>query len=201
MVTESQSDRDQQRFAYPVSLDPRGVPVLVVGGGPVGARKVAGLARAGARVRLVAREVGDQIVRRSVFEVHERDFVPGDLDCVRLVVTATGITTVDASIAAAARERGIWVNAADQPDDCDFILPAVHRSGRVTVAIGTDGASPALAQWLRDRVGELLDVHAGGDVAALAEELSLARDRIRADGGSTEEVDWSARIESVLSLP
>jgi siroheme synthase-like protein len=108
---------------------------------------------------------------------------------------------VDASIAAAARERGIWVNAADQPDDCDFILPAVHRSGRVTVAIGTDGASPALAQWLRDRVGELLDVHAGGDVAALAEELSLARDRIRADGGSTEEVDWSARIESVLSLP
>ena len=201
MVTESQSDRDQQRFAYPVSLDLRRVPVLVVGGGPVGARKVAGLARAGARVRLVAREIGGDVVRSSVSEVHEREFVPGDLDGVRLVVTATGIATVDTSIAAAARERGIWVNAADQPDDCDFILPAVHRSGRVTVAIGTDGASPALAQWLRDRVGELLDVHAGGDVAALAEELSLARDRIRADGGSTEEVDWSARIESVLSLP
>jgi precorrin-2 dehydrogenase/sirohydrochlorin ferrochelatase len=201
MVHESESDHDQQRFSYPVSLDLRGVLVLVVGGGPVGARKVAGLARAGALVRLVAREVGDHIVRRSVSEVHEREFAPGDLDGVRLVVTATGIATVDASIAAAARERGIWVNAADQPDDCDFILPAVHRSGRVTVAIGTDGASPALAQWLRDRVGELLDDHAGGDVAALAEELSLARDRIHADGGSTEEVDWPARIKSVLSLP
>ena len=55
-------------------------------------------------------------------------------------------------MSAAARARGIWTNAADQPVDCEFILPAIARSGRVTVAVSTDGASPALAKALRDRI-------------------------------------------------
>jgi len=183
------------RFGYPVSLDLHGVRVLVVGAGPVAARKVAGLAAAGAFVRVVAPAVSPQLDRTEVAELHERAYVHGDLDGVRLVVAATGDAAIDAAVAADATAAGIWVNAADQPDDCTFILPAVARNGPLTVAIGTDGASPALARRLRDRAAaELLR----DDVVELAGELARRRAEVRASGGSTEDVDWSPLIDPVV---
>ncbi len=187
----------EPRFAYPVFLDLNDVLVLVVGGGPIGARKVAGVRAAGATVRLVASAVSEAVDRSHCAEVRERPFVEADLDGVRLVITATGDHDTDASIAEAARARAIWTNAADQPVDCDFILPAIAGAGRVTVAISTDGASPALAKALRDRCASLLS----DDVAALADELARERAAVKARGESTEDIDWSPRIESVLGQP
>ena len=185
------------QFAYPVFLDVHGVSVLVVGGGPVAARKVAGLAAAGASVRVVAREVSSDLDRDQVDELHQRPYEPGDLDGVRLVVTATGDPEVDAVVAADATAAGIFVNAADQRDDCTFILPAIARNGPLTVAVSTDGASPALARRLRDRASELLtDV-----VVDVAAELAARRAAVRAAGGSTEDVDWSELIDPVVPPP
>jgi precorrin-2 dehydrogenase / sirohydrochlorin ferrochelatase len=181
-------------FDYPVYLDLREVSVLVVGAGPVAARKVAGLATAGARVRVVASSVSDALDRSLVAELRERAFAPIDLDGVRLVVTATGSCDVDAEVAAAATAAGLWVNAADQPDDCTFILPAIARNGPLTVAVSTGGASPALARRLRDHARRLLT----DEVVALAEQLAAERAAVRAAGGSTEDVDWSAPIDPVL---
>jgi len=181
-------------FDYPVYLDLRDVPVLVVGAGPVAARKVAGLATAGALVCVVAPAVSAALDRAQVAELREKPFDPGDLDGVRLVVTATGRRDVDAAVAAAAAAAGIWVNAADQPEDCSFILPAIARNGPVTVAVSTGGASPALAQRLRDHAAALLT----DEVAALARDLAAERARIRAAGGSTEDVDWTPAIDRVL---
>jgi siroheme synthase-like protein len=183
-----------RRFDYPVYLDLRDVPVLVVGAGPVAARKVAGLAAAGARVRVVASSVSPSFDRALVAEVRERPFEAADLDGVRLVVTATGSQDVDAAVAAAATVAGLWVNAADQPDDCSFILPAIARNGPLTVAVSTGGASPALARRLRDHAGRLLT----DEVVALAESLAEQRAAVRASGGSTEDIDWSAAIDPVL---
>ncbi len=98
------------------------------------------------------------------------------------------------TIATQARQRGIWTNAADQPVDCDFILPAIATAGRVTAAISTDGASPALAKALRDRCAQLLT----DEVAALADELAAQRAAVKARGESTEDIDWSPRIDAVL---
>lgn len=182
------------RFSYPVFLDLTDVPVLVVGAGPIGARKAEALHEAGARVRVVATVLGKTLDRDRYEDIRERPFQADDLDGIRLVITATGDTDVDATVSAAARARGIWANAADQPADCEFILPAITRSGRVTVAVSTDGASPALAKALRDRVAAML----GDDVAALAEDLAEARTAVKARGGSTEDVDWSPTIERVL---
>lgn len=182
------------RFSYPVFLDLDDLTVVVVGGGRIGARKAAGLAAAGARVRLVAQEVSAHVDLDSVAEVRPHEFVTSDLDGARLVITATGDVGTDAAIAAEARRQGVWVNAADQPADCDFVLPAIARSGRVAAAISTDGASPALARWLRDRMAEVLTER----VAALAEELAIERAEVRAAGGSTEAVDWVPRIEGAL---
>jgi precorrin-2 dehydrogenase/sirohydrochlorin ferrochelatase len=184
-------------FAYPVFLDLHGVPVLVVGAGTVAARKIAGLAAAGAEVRVVAPEVVPQLDRDAVAELHVRPYQPGDLDGVRLVVTATGHADIDAAVAADATVAGIWVNAADQPGDCTFILPAVARHGSLSIAVSTDGASPALARRLRDRAADLLTA----DTVALAEELALRRAAVRATGGSTEDIDWSEFIDPVVPPP
>lgn len=186
---------DAPSFGYPVVLDLRDVPVLVVGAGPIAARKVAGLAAAGARVRVVAREVSEALDPATVAEVRARLYEPHDLDGVRLVITATGDAATDARIASDADARGLWVNAADQPADCSFILPAIARRGRLSIAVSTDGSSPALARRLRDRAGELLS----DDVLALAGELAERRREVRAGGGSTELVDWSPLIDAVLA--
>ena len=182
------------QFSYPVFLDLAGIPVLVVGAGPIGVRKAEALQQAGARVRVVATALDEALERDRYDDVRERPFQADDLDGMRLVITATGDPDVDAAVSAAARARGIWTNAADQPVDCEFILPAIVRSGRVTVAVSTDGASPALAKALRDRIATML----GDEVAALAEELAEARAAVKAGGGSTEDVDWSAMIGRVL---
>lgn len=187
------------RFGYPVALDLNGVTVLVVGAGAIAARKVEGLAAAGAVVNVVAPDIGPAI-ESAVLDGHVarlriRPFEPSDLDGVRLVVTATGVGDVDASVAASATTSGIWVNAADRPDDCTFILPAVARNGPLSIAVSTDGSSPALAGQLRDVAGELLT----DDVVELAGRLKADRAGIRAAGGSTEDHDWGAVIDEVLA--
>jgi precorrin-2 dehydrogenase len=186
--------RPMSTFGYPAFLRLDGVPVLVVGAGPVAARKVAGLAAAGASVRIVAPELASDLDRNQVDELHQRPYEPGDLDGVRLVVTATGHADVDARVAADATAAGIWVNAADQPPDCTFILPAIARNGPLTIAVSTDGTSPALARRLRDRAAELLT----DEAVALAAELAARRADVRASGGSTEDVDWSELIDPVV---
>jgi precorrin-2 dehydrogenase / sirohydrochlorin ferrochelatase len=182
------------RFRYPVSLDLTGVTVLVVGAGRIAARKVDGLAAAGALVRVVAPEVSDELDRAAVADLRRRRYEPADLEGVRLVVTATGDATVDGRVAADATAIGIWVNAADQPADCTFILPAIARHGPVSIAVSTDGASPALARRLRDRAGALLT----DEVVALAADLAARRAEVRAAGGSTEDVDWSTLIDAIV---
>ena len=182
-------------FAYPVFLDLHDVPVLVVGGGRIGARKAEGLAAAGARVRVVAASVSEHVDASIIDDLRVRAFQPDDLEGIRLVVTATGDESVDASVAAQARARGIWTNAADQPVDCEFILPAIARRGRVSVAVSTDGASPALARELRNVIDEFLT----DGIGALAETLAAERSAVQASGASTEDIDWTERVRRGIS--
>ena len=186
------------RFGYPVALDLNGVPVLVVGAGPIAARKIAGLAAAGAVVHVVAPEVcaavEEAVLDGHVARLRMRPYEQADIDGVRLVITATGVPEVDKGVAADATAAGIWVNAADRPADCSFILPAVARNGPLTVAVTTDGSSPALAGRIRDRAAELLT----DDVVVTAARLAAERATIRAAGGSTEDRDWRAALDAVL---
>lgn len=183
------------QFAYPVILDLHDVAVLVVGGGRIGARKAEGLVAAGALVTVVAIEASEHLCGIEIAELRERAFETADLEGVRLVVTATGDAAVDAAVSATARGRGIWTNAADQPIDCEFILPAIARVGRVTVAVSTDGASPALARELRNVIAELLT----DELGALAEELAAERLAVQQGGVSTEDIDWTQRVRAGIA--
>ena len=123
------------RFAYPVVLDLHGVAVLVVGAGPVAARKVAGLAAAGrGRARRRPGGLGGDGggARRRPRRHARAPAVPSRPTSTACASSSRRpATDVDHAVAAAATAAGIWVNAADRPDDCTFILPAIARNGAV----------------------------------------------------------------------
>ena len=175
---------------YPVVLRLGGRRVLVVGGGPVAARKVDGLLVVGALVTVVAPQVDAAIEGRSGVTVERRAYATSDLAGQRLVIAATDDPVVQRQVAADAEAAGIWINAADDPENCSFFLPAVERRGSVVVAVSTQGASPALASHLRDRIAEALPAN----VDAVCADLGRQRREVHEAGGSTEDVDWVERI-------
>lgn len=188
---------------YPVSLDVDGRSCLVVGGGPVAARKVRGLTACGALVTVIAPSIEEPITALarggapgtgSVSLVRRR-YRRGEAAGYRLVVTATGVPEVDHAVAADAEAAGVWVNSADDAANCSFLLPSVYRDGPVSVAISTGGASPALAAWLRERAAGSL----GPDLAILAALLEEGRHLLRAEGRSTESVDWQRLLDGPLT--
>jgi len=186
---------EPQTTLYPVSLVVAGRRCLVVGGGAVAARKAQGLVACRATVTVVAPAVhpaitalGDQVT------LHCRRYATSDLAGQQLVITATGVAAVDAAVARDADHARIWVNSADDPANCSMLLPSVHRDGPVTIAVSTGGASPALAVWIRRRLAAAL----GPGAAALAYVLDDARRRVRADGRSTESVNWQAALDGTL---
>ncbi len=180
--------------SYPVSLDVDGRACLVVGGGPVAARKALGLLRCGARVTVIAPEVCEDMATLAPLTIERRPYAAGEAGSYRLVVTATGIPAVDGAVFADAEAAGVWVNSADDSAHCSFILPAVHRDGAVTIAVATGGQSPALSSWLRTR----LAAECGSGVGELADLLGRARQRMHDTGRTTESVDWAALLDGPL---
>lgn len=175
-------------------LDVSGADVLVVGGGNVACRKALGLAERGARVTVVAPQVVEQLRSDPRVQVLERPFASADVEGRRLVMTATGVHEVDAEVHAAATAAGIWVNSADDPDRCTFILPAVVRRGTVVASVSTAGASPALAQHLRDLVAEVI----GPEMDEAARDLAEQRRAVQRAGGSTEDADWTDAVAEAI---
>jgi siroheme synthase-like protein len=181
---------------YPASLLLEGRPVLVVGGGRVALRKIRGLLAAAAAVTVVAPEVDPEIASLPV-EVERRPYRTGEVARYRLAVTATGVPEVDHLVYRDGERCGVLVNAADDPQACSFILPAVVRRGPVTVAVSTGGTSPALAAWLRARIEEVV----GPEYVAVAGTLADTRDAVKARGVPTEGLDWEKLIAALLVAP
>ena len=146
---------------------------------------------------VIATSVIDSI-RTMPVHVVVKTYETGDLDRVRLVISATDDPAVNAAVSADATARGIWVNSADDPANCTFILPAVARDGDVTVAVSTGGASPALASHLRGEIEGWLGQIGAADAAVA---LAAQRGKLRAAGVSTESVDWTDRVRKALHQP
>lgn len=172
--------------AYPVNLLIAGAPVLVVGGGPIALRKVAGLLESGARVTVIAPNAVDELVARDDVNWRRRRYRFGDAAAYRLVISATGIRKVDEKVYRDAVDAGVPVNVADVPHLCTFTLPAIARRGDVQVAVSTNGRSPAMASWLRDQLAAAVP-DAIGDALDLVAEV---RAELKAAGQSTEIVGW-----------
>ncbi len=172
---------------YPIELNLAGREAVVVGGGMVSARKVAGLIEAGARVRAVSPSFIGELTDRKDVILQVQAYDPSVLGGAFLVFACTDDPALNRRVAEDARAAGALCNVADDPGNCDFMVPAVLRRGRMTVAVGTAGASPALAAAVRDRLDEILE----SEHALLVEELARARAAIRQE---VEAEDLRQRI-------
>lgn len=164
---------------FPIFIDIRGRSAVVVGGGPVAARKVELLRRAQADVTVVAPTLCaalKDLAHEGAIAHRGREFEAGDLDGARLVVAATDDGEVNAAVAAAAEARGLPVNVADAPALCSFILPSIIDRSPVVVAISTGGAAPVLARNLRGELEAAIPASYG----TLATLLRRHRGAIRA---------------------
>lgn len=163
----------------PLFLKLRDEPVLVVGGGEVAARKVSLLCRAGARVRIVApglAEATQALVAEFRLTVDAREYRAGDIDGMRLVVSATADETVNRQVHDDCRAAGILVNSVDRPALSSAIFPGIVDRTPVLVAVGTGGSSPTLARIVRGWLEARLPARLG----ALAEFVGERRERIKA---------------------
>jgi precorrin-2 dehydrogenase/sirohydrochlorin ferrochelatase len=170
----------------PVGLRVAGKTVLVVGAGRIAARKAHAYASQGARLTVVAPDHSAEMDAIEVDRRVRRLFDPSDLEGVWFAVTATGNPAVDGAVFQAAEARRIWCNAADDPDHCSVVLPAVIRSGDLTATISSGGRSPAVASWLRRRIDRLLD----DDTQAVFEIAARLRADLRSNGQPTEVPGW-----------
>jgi siroheme synthase-like protein len=190
------TDQARHPSFYPVSLDVTGRACLVVGGGPVAARKARALLECGAAVTVIAPSLNDEMeaLAGRLEQVERRAYASGDAARFRLVVTATGRPDVDGAVHDDAETAGVWVNSADDRAHSSFILPAVHRDGPVVVAVSTSGLSPAFASWLRDR----LAAECGDGAGVVAQLFGEARERLRLAGRRSDSVDWAALLDGPL---
>jgi siroheme synthase-like protein len=128
---------------------------LVIGGGAVAERKIASLLEVGAKVTVISPAVTKAIFawsKDSSIQLKGRCHRSGDLAGYQLVFVATDDADVNDRVYQDGRSLGVWVNAADDPARCDFILPSVLRRGELAVAVSTGGASPAVARAIREEL-------------------------------------------------
>ena len=159
---------------YIACLRLRGRRCLVVGGGDVGLEKVEGLLACDGDVTLVAPEAHPALAELALegsIRWERREYREGDLDGCLIAIAATDDTNVNIRVFDDAERRAMLVNVVDVPPLCNFILPAIVRTGPLAVAISTAGASPALAKRMKREIGELF----GEPYAMLAVILNEAR--------------------------
>jgi precorrin-2 dehydrogenase / sirohydrochlorin ferrochelatase len=140
---------------YMACIDLTGRAVLVVGAGRVALEKIEGLLAAGAEITVVAPQVLPDVEALGLTLVR-RGYRTADLEGKFLVVAATATTSVNRRVFRDAESRALLCNVVDVPELCSFILPAVHRHEPIAVAVSTGGASPALAQHLRDQIATVV---------------------------------------------
>jgi precorrin-2 dehydrogenase / sirohydrochlorin ferrochelatase len=160
---------------YIACLKLTGRRCLVVGGGEIGLEKVEGLLACDARVVLVAPEAVPELealAAEGSIEWERREYAgPEDLEGTFIAIAATDDTDVNIRVYEDAERRAMLVNIVDVPPLCNFILPAIVRTGPLAIAISTAGASPALAKRIKAEIA----AEYGEPYARLAVLLNEAR--------------------------
>jgi siroheme synthase-like protein len=140
---------------YPIFLDLKDQPVLVVGAGKVALRKTRGLLDAGARITVVAPECESEFETLPV-RLLKRRFRASDLIGAVLVFAATDDRLTNHRIGVAAKGKGVFANIADSAEECGFLVPARVNNDNIQIAVSTGGDNPRLAAELRRKLEEVL---------------------------------------------
>lgn len=150
---------------YPIFVNVSHLSCLIVGAGEVGRRKLATLLEAGPlRVVLLDSKPPDPLcaplLEDKRVQYVQASFSPSHLTGHSMVFAATDKREVNAYIASACKEKGLWCNCTDAPFEGTFIVPATAHSGSLSISLSTGGQSPALARKLRQELEEWLEPRA-----------------------------------------
>lgn len=184
---------------YPIFVELQDRPCLVIGGGPEAQRKVEGFLAAGGKVTVISPTLTDDLQRmldEGRITWQQREYREGDLEGYDLCSVATDDGKVNGRVAAEGKRARVFVNAADDTPNCDYILPAIVRRGAITVAASTGGASPALARRLREE----LEAYLTEEMPALAELLAEVREDLRSRGIKPDADVWQDAIDEELRV-
>lgn len=174
---------------FPIYLDMTRRRCLVIGGGAVAERKIANLLEAAAEVTVLSPDVTENIARwskRELLQLKARRFQDGDLAGFELAFVATDDPDVNDRAFREGKSGGVWINTADDPAHCDFILPSVLRRGDLTVAVSSGGNSPALARTIREE----LELYLTQEYEILAQMAAEARRELQQRGIAVSFETW-----------
>jgi precorrin-2 dehydrogenase / sirohydrochlorin ferrochelatase len=178
---------------YPFFLEMNQRRCVVIGGGAVAERRIDGLLAAGANVTVISPTIteglGSLLAEKRMRHI-ERAYETGDLAGYDLVFVATDEPGVNARVCRDARAQRVWINSADDPAHCDFILPAVIRRGDLIVAISTGGASPAATRTIREE----LDQYFTGDYAGFVRIAEEVRNELRGRSVAVSADAWNQAL-------
>ncbi|RYY01875.1 MAG: uroporphyrinogen-III C-methyltransferase [Gammaproteobacteria bacterium] len=183
---------------FPIFLDLKNRRCLLVGGGDIATRKGRLLSKAGARLRIVAPKISDELrelVAKNNGEIFEREYQSTDLNDCFIATAATDIEPLNKKISQDAQAKNIPVNVVDSPALCTYITPAIIDRSPLVIAISSGGESPVLARLIRAKLETLIPVAYG----RLAQIASDWRDRVKArfDNGDSRRRFW----EKILQGP
>lgn len=185
---------------FPIFLNLKQQPCLVIGAGAVAVSKVASLVKAGAVVTVVAPEALTDIRawhQERRIQWKRRRFRKTDLDGALLTIAATGDIALNHRIHGLATKQHKLVNAVDDSEHCNFIFAAVAEAGPLRVAVSSSGTSPTLAGRLRDRIQRDL---LRGETALLAEYLGMWRPKAKKHLNSLTDMKrfWRRVLDSEI---
>ncbi len=182
---------------YPVFLNLKGRPCVILGGGRVAEGKISRLREAGATITVISPQVTPVIrtaAQEGLLKWCEREYQDGDLEQAFLAIAATNVRSVNRRIFQEAERQNVLLNVVDDTPLCTFISPSIVERGPVTLAISTGGASPALARKLR----ESLNHDHVLDWADLAGVMSQVRSQVKKQGAVVDPQRWQCCLSSQL---
>lgn len=139
----------------PIAINIKNTNILIVGGGKVATHKAQILARFTDRATVIAPDITEEL-KSLPFRIVQKTFEPSDLDCVDLLFVCTGNHQLNHEIKRLAAQRHILTSVCDDPAQCDFISPAIHREGHLTIAVGSDSRDVKRSIRVRNRIKELI---------------------------------------------
>jgi siroheme synthase-like protein len=167
---------------YPVFLNIAQRSVVVIGGGEVALRKIRDLLKAGAQISAISPEFHQDILKLSKeqgdnLKLIKREYREGDLMDASLAFSATDDPETNRRVFGEAEEKNIFINSADDPPHCSFIVPSWNQRGDLILALSTGGASPAMSARLRRE----LEGHIPDNIEKILSGLREARDILMND--------------------
>lgn len=145
--------------AYPIMLNLHGKKALIVGGGKIAYRKAMGLLKAGAKITMISPDIYSEfhiLLEKGQIRWEQKEFEESDLRDALIVIAATNKKSINRQIAQLVSDHQL-INVVDDSGISNFHVPAKITRGKLTIAVGTEGASPILAKNIRDEIADVYD--------------------------------------------